>query len=255
MRIKLSIEHKPNEKLIINYQYLISSWLYSLLYSRDSESATWLHDRGYEYKGASYKHFCFSMLKPKLFKLHPKEGVLELVEGPTELIISFNAHKIANDVINELLKMNTIKLLSDSIVSFEGTINNIEVLQAPVFTDNMNFIAKTPICISVGDMNSKQPKFLSPEDDNYPEAFARNLVNKANAYFGEEKYRVEQVKFSLLSSNNKSKLFSIKGIKVRGYLYRFNLSAPKELIEIGYYAGFGTQNGSLGMGFCEEEGN
>ena len=38
--------------------------------------------------------------------------------------------------------------------------------------------------------------------------------------------------------------------KPRGYLYRFRIKAPKELIRMGYYAGFGEKN-SLGFG-CGE---
>lgn len=51
MRIKLTIDHLPHQKLPINYQYLISSWIYAVLYASDGEFATWLHEHGYELNG------------------------------------------------------------------------------------------------------------------------------------------------------------------------------------------------------------
>lgn len=254
MRIKLKIDHLPNQKIPINYQYLISSWIYSVLYAGDNQFGTWLHEHGYQVNGKKYKHFCFSMLQPKRFKIHQKEKVFELVEGATELTLSFNIDKAGKDVIKELFKYNMIELASGSSFRMLGMINNIELIKPPYFSDTMKMRTQTPICLSANEENKKYPTFLEPDDQRYAATFIRNLVNKANAYLGQEKYTEQQVHFQLLSKECKSKLWKVKGIEVKGYLFDFSLSAPKELIEIGYYAGFGTQNSSLGMGFCEEIG-
>lgn len=251
MRLKLKIDHLPNRKIPINYQYLISSWIYQTLYKEDSAFADWLHEHGYQLNGKKYKHFCFSMLNPKLFKIHPKDKVFELVEGPTDLILSFNIDKAGKDIIKGLFKANMMQLQSGERFNILGMINNIELIKPPHFTNEMKLRAKTPICISVGNEENSHVTYLHPEDDRFSIAFGNHLVNKANAYLGEEKYTEEQVEFQLISKKVKSKLWTIKGIEIKGYLFDFKINAPKELIEIGYYAGFGVQNAALGMGFCE----
>ncbi|MXV38199.1 CRISPR-associated endoribonuclease Cas6 [Flavobacteriaceae bacterium Ap0902] len=251
MRIQLKIDHLPHQQLPINYPYLISSWIYHVLYSSDSAFATWLHEHGYQTKGKRYKHFCFSMLRPQRYKIHPREKVFELVEGPTELVLSFNVDKAGKDIIKGLFKDNIMQIKSGEYFKMLGMVNQVELLSPPTFSEIMQYTTQTPICVSVKEENNPYATYLEPDDERYAETFAINLVDKANAYLGDEKYHIDQVSFKLLSSKFQSKLWKIKGIKVKGYLYDFSLSAPPELQEMGFAGGFGVQNASLGMGFCE----
>lgn len=253
MRIRLTIDHLPKQKLPINYPYLISSWVYNTLHESDARFANWLHEQGYTLKGKKYKHFCFSMLKPKLYKIHKREQVFELVEGPTELSLSFNMDKGAKNMIKGLFQNNLIELKSGQYFNFLGMITQVAIEESPMFSEQMQYRAQTPICISVGSEDSKHAQYLHPTDERFADAFASNLVDKANAYLEEEKYKTKDVQFKLKTKDPKSKLYSIKGIDVRGFLFDFELTAPQELQEIGYYAGFGTQGSSLGYGFCEEK--
>lgn len=252
MRIELTIDHLPNQKLPINYQYLISSWVYKTLHQSDSDFANWLHEQGYTLKGKKYKHFCFSLLNPKLYKIHKRESVFELVEGSTQLTLSFNIDQAAKNMVKGLFQDNMMQLSSGKF-NMLGMVNQVQLLQPPQFEESMHFKALTPICISVGNENSQHAKYLNPTDKRYAEAFAANLVDKANAYVEEEKFQVGDVAFDLLTQNPKEKLWTIKGVNIKGYLFDFELKAPKELMEIGYNAGFGVQNSALGMGFCEQK--
>lgn len=250
MRIKITIEHLPEQQLPLNYQYLISSWIYKVLHESDADFASWLHEQGYTLNGKSYKHFCFSMLRPKRYHIHSKEKVFELVEGPTDLILSFNIDKAVKDMVKGLFQNNMIQWTSGSF-NLLGMVTQVQLLAAPEFRATMGFRTLTPICISVGNEESKHAEYLSPTDERYAQAFAKNLVDKANAYLDTEMYSVAQVQFRLLSEKPKDKLWTIKGTEVKGYLFDFELSAPPELIAIGYYGGFGVQNSALGMGVCE----
>ncbi len=250
MRIQLSIEHLPGLKIPLNYQYLISSWIYKTIYDTDKEFAKWLHEEGYTLKGKKYKHFCFSMLMPKRYAIHNKESLFELVDGPTQLTLSFNIDKALKGIIRSLFQNNTFQLKSGSF-NILGLVNNVQLLAPPTFEESMYFRAITPICISKGSDVKEPSSYLSPDDNHFGPAVIRNLVDKANAYLEEVKYKVEQVGFKLISENYASKLWTIKGISIKGYLFDFELQAPVELMEIGYYAGFGTQNSSLGMGMTK----
>lgn len=253
MRIKITINHLPNQKLPLNYQYLVSSWIYSCLHQADSKFANWLHEKGYELNGKRYKHFCFSKLHPRKYKIDSQSGIFELVEAPTELVLSFNIDQALQNMVKSLFQNNFIELKSGNFFNVLGQIGQVQLLPKPEFKTKMHFRAETPICISVGRENSEHPEYLSPLDERYADAFAQNLCDKANAISPENRFTPDMVKFKLISNQPKSKLLKIKGISVKGYEFDFELEAPPELMEIGYNAGFGVMNASLGMGFCIEK--
>jgi CRISPR-associated endoribonuclease Cas6 len=65
----------------------------------------------------------------------------------------------------------------------------------------------------------------------------------------------ENLKFTSRTKNPVSRLQTIKAhtneeVKVRGYLFDFEITAPPQLIKTGYESGFGAMN-ALGFG-CGE---
>ncbi len=66
---------------------------------------------------------------------------------------------------------------------------------------------------------------------------------------------VSKMSFNLLDIRQKRLVHlprkDMRTIKVRGYLMDFELTAPVELLELGYFAGFGEKNSSLGFGCVE----
>ena len=250
MRIEVVFVHEPYQKLPINYQYLISSWIYSVLSKGDEEYASWLHKNGFKHEGKTYKHFCFSMLHPKTVKIHPREKVIELVEGPSKIVISFNIDEATQHLVQGLFGDNEIQLSSGNFL-VQGKIKKVQLLPKPDFSNSMSFRAITPICISVKTKEQEYPDYLHPLDEKYENAFINNLVDKANSYFGYEEFNPSDVTFHLIQGPIRSKLWTIKGIDVKGYLFDFALEGPKELLEIGYLSGFGIQNSSLGMGMTK----
>jgi CRISPR-associated endoribonuclease Cas6 len=241
------MDHFPHQSLPITYQYLISAWIYKTLAKSNGDFADWLHEQGYERNGRRYKLFCFSELRPKRYKIHGKENVFELVEGPTHLELSF--------LMDDGLKYLVSGLFSDNLVPLKGIgqnillqVKNVDLIRAPSFQESMNFSCMTPIGISVSEEGKKHAQFIEPTDDRYADNFAYNLVHKANAYLGEEKYHAEEVHWELISEKIKHRKWTIKGIDIKGKQYDFKLTAPSELIRIGYFAGFGIQNSALGMG-------
>lgn len=250
MRIEVIIDHPPHQRLPINYQYLISSWIYSVLYKSNKEFATWLHTRGYRLDSKKYKNFCFSMLQPSKYKIHTREKVLELVQGPTELIVSFNLTEGMKHMMEGLFSDNQMELKSGQF-RMTGVVSKVNIKPKPSFQEEMEFNTLTPICISVNQKGNEYADYLHPEDERYADYFASNLVDKANAFYGYKEFNTTQVEFSLTSGHIRSKLWRIKGIDIKGYLFQFKLKAPAELIELGFYSGFGVQNSSLGMGMTE----
>lgn len=70
--------------------------------------------------------------------------------------------------------------------------------------------------------------------------------------------QIEAIHLKVLSSTPKSRLIKLKAYtpeetRVRGWLYEFELEAPVEIQELGFYARFGEKN-SMGFG-CVKVGN
>jgi CRISPR-associated endoribonuclease Cas6 len=88
--------------------------------------------------------------------------------------------------------------------------------------------------------------------------FFRNLLAKCKAANNHgltlDETQLGRCQLKILNTP-RSKLVVIKAnttqeTKVRGFTYDFEITAPAELIEIGYKAGFGEKN-SMGFGFGE----
>ena len=256
MRLELTLHHLPAQELPINYQYLIAAWIYRTLGNADAAFAQELHNHGYDFGGKKYKLFSFSALRPKWYDIDHKRAAFRLTKSPTKITLSFYVDKAIQHFVMGLFKDQTFELSSGRFkVLF--TVSGIEMLPKPVFEKTMRFRTQTPICVSRNVEGKEHAHYASPEEEGYGEWLLQNLRRKQYALIpqlaGAAPPSLEidfPYEFKLLSEP-KSKLLSIKGIKVRGYLFDFKLTAPKELIELGYFGGFGGMNSSGGMGMVK----
>jgi len=251
MRLQLTLEHRNNSGLPINYQYFISSWIYHTLGRANPEFATWLHEQGYGYGGKQYKLFTFSQLMPQRYDIDKQQGLFICQQSPTTLILSFH--------LNEAFQHFVVGLFNDQKFSLgnrdfqvDFSIQSVETLPKPVFTNTTRFHLQKPLCISRDEMGKAQAQYKSPEDSGYPELLFQNLLRKKQALENttdnpKSSISFKDLNFKLLSEP-KSQLLHIKNQKIRGYLFDFEMTAPIELLELGYYGGFGEKNSSLGMG-------
>ena len=253
MRLLLTLHHRRNQVLPINYQYLISAWVYQTLSNADEKYATQLHQHGYDFGGKQYKLFTFSGLHPRWFDINKKAKTFILSQAPTRLELSFHIDEAIQHFVIGLFKDQQFSLSSGSFhADFE--VSGIQILPKPVFHNSMQFRLMTPLCISRKVEGTKHAVFQSPENEGYVELLLKNLLRKQQATFqqtvGVAQNTVEidfPYSFELLTKP-KSKLFTIKGIQIRGFLFDFEIRAPAELLTLGFFAGFGEKNSSLGMG-------
>jgi len=262
MRFKLTAEFLGKSPYIlpINYQYELSAWLYKIIHRGDKDFAVWLHKHGYMDSKRQYKLFTFSNLSLDKFRAQNDRLIIENPEA--KLIVSFYAGEAAEPFIKGLF-MNSEGSIGDKQSRVNFRITNVETLPVPSFNDEQTFNTLSPLVVSkLADSMEGKPKFLSPEDDNFEEILFQNLVNKYTAWLlsagGKEKT------INLKTSNNfsfkllnkpKSRLITIKSgteqqTKVRGYMFRFSLKAPVDILKLGYQSGFGEKN-SLGFGCVE----
>ena len=87
------------------------------------------------------------------------------------------------------------------------------------------------------------------------QTFYKNRINKKILVKNFIEANIDFIIKLLMSKINLEILFQKpvldKPIKIIGYhQFDFEITAPIKLLEIGYYAGFGTKNAS-GFGFCD----
>jgi CRISPR-associated endoribonuclease Cas6 len=271
MRFKLTLESPFQQQnlLPLNYQYELSSWIYRTLNYGSEEFAEWLHREGYKNDYKNFKLFTFSNLIIPKYQI--KGDRMQIDSRINELFVSFYPIESLEYFVSGLFKNQQFNI-GDKKTKAAFTVNNVEKLPEQEFNSTMEFKALSPILISYKNTeNQKYAEYKHPEDKNYGDLLVKNLVEKYNAFYATETNpaspaadrtgRVEPMdpdnldyEFTPLSKP-KSRLITIKSgtkqeSKLRGYLYKFHLKAPAELIRLGYYAGFGEKN-SLGFG-CGE---
>jgi CRISPR-associated endoribonuclease Cas6 len=248
MRLKLYLNAPVSNILPFNYEYAISAWIYKMLAKADPTFATWLHNQGYHLEGnhRKFKLFTFSKIQLASYKVIPQKGFL-LKSPQAELTLSFLIDKAMQDFVIGLFQSQSLSIhIRGGSIDFK--IMNVEVLPEPTFKPVMPFRAMTPIFMSKREKGVQQPVYISPNDANYQTFFINNLIEKTKA-LGEE-MPIALTDFRALT-RSRSELLHIDDIKIKAFYFNFIIAAPVKLIRIGYFAGFGGKNSSLGLGFCE----
>ena len=261
MRFKLSLEiYGQSRVLPINYQYEFSSWIYKTIHFGNPEFAEWLHTHGYMNGKKQFKGFTFSKLKSDKYDV--KGDRIELQSHNASLYVSFYAEEAVEPFILGLFR-NMEFGIGDKISKVQFRVTSIEKLPEPTWLPKMSFRLVSPVIISKKETEmSKNATYLSPDEQCYAELFIKNLLSKYLAVMA-QKIKSSQL-ITLVNTNAtgitligkpKSKLVKIKvgtpgETSLKGYMFDFTITAPVELIKLGYYAGFGEKN-SLGFG-CGE---
>ncbi len=100
MRFKLTLQALNKGNCIpFNYQYPLSSAIYKIIQSANSEFATFLHDKGYGDGHKSFKLFTFSDIKTSFTKNGDR---MQLQNGHAELLVCFYVPEAAENFIKGL---------------------------------------------------------------------------------------------------------------------------------------------------------
>ena len=253
MRLQITLQHKLNQVLPINYQYLVSSWIYRTLGNANSEFATKLHEQGYNFGGKQYKLFTFRALQPNWYRIDKHAKTFILVKSPTVIELSFFIEDALQHFVVGLFKNQSFTLSSGQTFKVDFEVSSIEIVPKPIFKPTMQFSLQTPLCISQDQEGERYAQYLHPENKDYVTLLIQNLLRKQQALQPvptneiDKQLSLPPFDYRLLSQPKRSPR-TIKNIKVIGYVFDFELSAPLELLELGYYAGFGEKNSALGMG-------
>jgi CRISPR-associated endoribonuclease Cas6 len=260
MRLKLTLQKSGNgHQLPLNYAYPLSSWIYRILSRADESYADFLHNQGYVAAGKRFKFFTFSALDIPRFKIEKGSDRIQVLSPEIGLTVSFYTDKGAETFVMGLFAEQQLQL-GDRQSQMDFTVRQVESLDWQIATDTLRLRTLSPLVVSRKNERGHDD-YLSPEQEGYGELLFKNLVDKyvaAALAMGKplpDANSDSPLHFRLLSDTVKERRITLKAdtphpIKVRGYLFDFELTAPKELLEMGLLAGLGKYNAE-GFGCCE----
>jgi CRISPR-associated endoribonuclease Cas6 len=266
MRFKLYLKpQRDQQRLLFNYQYPLQAWIYRLLHNADADYADFLHGRGYALTGSrkTFKHFTFSNLQiPKTEKVKPGDTYMVIRSESVTLTVSFYVDKAAEDFVVGVFQNQELNIYNRDYRA-DFVVERVESLPQPAFDNSCVFKTLSPMVVA--EKVNGLDQYLSPTDEAFGRFFAVNLVDKYRSLQTEPTIQLDAetaqrlVKFELLSEPERIKKRGVlakeckdsQQTKVIGYHnFTFRLTAPTELLEVGYWGGFG-KHCSMGCGCVE----
>jgi len=263
MRLKIGFKLSGKRQVLpLNYQYPLSAWIYKVLAHGDKQFSKFLHEEGFRMENQkTFKLFTFSNLKfpSNTYKIIKGTDRMEIIAHQAWLVLAFQIPVTAEKFVTGLFSDQQAEI-GDRLSKIEMEVSTIEMLKEPELAGKMVITTLSPLVVTKKTESDKQEQYLKPGDQDYEKLFFRNLTDKHNAYRlqiqGEESLiDPANLNFRCLTENPKSQLQIIKAftyaeVKVRGYRFDFEITAPPGLIKTGLESGFGAMN-ALGFG-CGE---
>ncbi|MFC4872201.1 CRISPR-associated endoribonuclease Cas6 [Negadavirga shengliensis] len=254
MRFRIHLTRQGKGSFLpINYQYELSSAIYKIIDRADSAFSGFLHREGYLAFGKRFRLFTFSRIGFNGYRVVRDAGRIEHFGGGASFEIGFLMDRAAEEFVRGIFIDQQLEL-GDRISRVSYRVSHIEATAPPLFRETMRYRCLSPVFV-----RRKRPDggedYLHPGDEAYAELVFRNLVSKAGALagMGEDGLTMDTDAFQMVP---RGKIYK-NGVRIKqhtpgesqlvGYLYEFELTAPVELHEIGYHAGFGHLN-SQGFG-------
>lgn len=255
MRFLITLQSVTKPAIIpINYQYPLSAAIYKILQKADEEYAAFLHEKGY---GKGFKLFTFSDLKCR-FKIEGDR--LILLNPQAQIILSFHLPLAAETFIRGIfLSQELVIADKQSKAVFEViTVEALPgILNEALANEQANIIVNPISPVICGEKNEKgNYRFLSPEEENYPEMLLFNWKEKCKTVYAdaaEELMEGSYIKTEFYPNPPKSRLITIKAgteaeTKIRGFVnFKLAIGGKREAVELLIDSGVGLYN-AMGMG-------
>lgn len=234
MRLKITFSSPGTVTIPWNYLGNLQGVFYHALDFGIPQVARKVHDEGFPADGKIYKLATFSLLYPQRYRAG-QAGMV--VEGAIDWWVSSPVEALIEACALGLLKAGQIQLGKQIFA-----LQRMEVVNDPVFAERMIFQTLSPLVVSTGyrDPEGKFHKqFISPDHAEFSRILNQNLLRKAQAMGRESPAGEVNVRWL---GKPRSKLIRVNQTNVRGWLGRFEITGPAELIALGYRAGFGERN-------------
>ena len=238
MRISVTLEFPSHSLLPWNYINSLRGIIYHAMSIGAPRVAQFVHDVGFTADGKQFKLLTFSLLEiPRATEKQVTQNGIRIRGIATWYISS---------PVAAFIEALTLGLLSKHEWELAGNVCHVVKIQVehePEFNSRMQLMTLSPITASTGTRAADGKFiriFLSPEHPNFVRVLNQNLKRKAKAIGMKLDEHVE-LAFQF-HEPYRSKLLTVNDTDVRGWMMKFTVEGPIELIKLGYDAGFGERN-------------
>ena len=235
MRARFSLITEKPQVIPINYNHHLASLIYRRIEFVDPDLSLKLH------KPNTIKFFTFSKLLTKKRRIL---GDQLKIEGGVSFEFSTPKKEIIIALINGLLENPNIK-----IANADFTLEEVRVLREDEIIENMIFSTLSPISVTTIENSNGNRRIIDlyPNQPKFYENLRKNLVKKHVLLYG---YEPEDKELEIKVKKAKAKRIRIKNTYHRCIEMVFEAEGSRELLKIGYQAGFGERN-SMGFGMVK----
>jgi CRISPR-associated endoribonuclease Cas6 len=220
--------------------HILQGFVYNLM---SSNLAKFLHDEGYKIDGRKFKLFSFSWLMGK--KVFDDKYVV--FQDGASLVISSSLSSISQDVLNEVLQKEYLRLAGNEVFC-----SSVNVYTELVVEEEISIRTLSPICCySTMYKTDGRPYtvYHAPSEQDFQRQIHNNLLKKYKLIYSERAVPEGKVTLEPLSRPRlQTALFKPDDPRpIKGWWGDFVLKGPKELLSVALDAGIGVKN-SAGWG-------
>lgn len=262
MRIQFTLTCQKGTIIPINYQSEISNWIFNVLSKASPELSAWAQKRTYDFASRTFKLFTFSPLAIYPYEMDQMRQEFRLQGNQVKLTFSCYIDQSFEQQVIVLFRQLplTLGICEGQPARFE--VKHWQVMPRPPFKETTQFKAGSPISVTNVDEGKPVPNpYLMPDNLDYDISFFTHAVRRfkaATMYKSLAALGLLDPSLAMdfqIYGSSKSRLIHLKpntdGIQqLRGFVYDFEVTMSKPLLEFCYYAGFGEYP-QLGFGYVE----
>ncbi len=233
MRIRIELKRLNSTVIDLNHSYHIASLIYRCIQRSDPSLSLELHKPG-------IKFWTFSklMVPERRFRIAGEKMIIE--SDTVHFYFSTPKAEVATAFVDGLLKKPEVR-----IGGAEFAVSEVRVVREHEIGKKAKFVTLSPI--SVTTVRDGKTYDLYPDDLKFYENLRKNLVKKFVALNGKEPSDCE---LEVKPLKIKPKRIRVKNTYHRCVEMVFLAKGSRELLELGYKAGFGERN-SMGFGMVK----
>lgn len=230
--MQIQIRFYPSElRLPMAHQYEIQSLLYHSL-AGDPEYAAFLHDQGYASGDRLYRLFTFGRLTGR-YQVEGKtlvyrEGVSLAVRSVDDRFVHLLAWNFAPESLHQLCGQKI--RVKEYVCSDE-----------PVRTEHLEVLMRSPVTVHRLTEEGKT-RYYTPLEPEFAELVTENAGRKWHSYYGIEmpgQFHIEPLK---VDPRRDKVVTTYKGLYITGWLGKYRLQAPADVLKFLYQCGLGARN-------------
>ncbi|WP_457549259.1 CRISPR-associated endoribonuclease Cas6 [Archaeoglobus sp.] len=233
MRLRVEFDVVDNV-LDVNYNYHVASFIYRCIQRAKPELSLNMHMQN------GFKFFTFSRLIVPNRRFEIVDGKFIIKDNRVFLYFSTPKLEIAESFVDGLFKKPEVEICNAKFV-----VSCVKVLKEREIGSRVRFATLSPI--SVTTVRDGRIYDLYPNDVKFYENLKSNLIKKFIALHGKTPNNCE---LRIKPLNVKPKRIRVKNTFHRCVDMIFDAEGSKELLEVGYKAGFGERN-SMGFGMVK----